>query len=59
VAIANAILAGDSRAAELETREALRGMGDGAGRAADNAERKPERAAAGKRRAASRMRRRS
>jgi len=60
VAIANAILAGDSRAAELETREALRAIGDASSsRAGENTERKPERAAASKRRAASRTRRRS
>jgi GntR family transcriptional regulator, transcriptional repressor for pyruvate dehydrogenase complex len=60
MAIANAILAGDSRAAELETRAALRGMGDGAGRAGEIVEHKPVRAAAAaaKRKAASRARRR-
>jgi GntR family transcriptional regulator, transcriptional repressor for pyruvate dehydrogenase complex len=59
-AIANAILAGDSQAAELETRAALRAIGDGASRrAGENGERKVERAAASKRRAAPRMRRRS
>jgi DNA-binding FadR family transcriptional regulator len=60
VAIANAILAGDADAAEAETRAALRPIAGSAanGKAGDGHERKALRVAAGKRKTATRIRRR-